>query len=154
MDKEHESLVIRSGTREDVPAIYALICELAAYELAPNEVNTTVQTMIEDGFGNDPVYFSYVAVLDSEVVAAAVFHFKYSTWKGRSLYLDDIIVTEAHRNRGIGKKLFEEVLKFAKERQCKRVYWQVLNWNTPAIAFYKKYMVSMDDSWINCAIDM
>jgi GNAT superfamily N-acetyltransferase len=154
MDRVQESLVIRSAKQDDVPAIYALICELATFELAAHEVNTTIESMLEDGFGANPIYQSYVAELDGVVVAAAVFHFKYSTWKGRSLYLDDIIVTELHRNKGVGKKLFEQVINFAKSLRCKRMYWQVLNWNTPAIEFYKRYMVAMDDTWINCAIDL
>lgn len=152
--KNEVKVEIRPAEPTDVPAMYELICELASYEKAPHEVKTTIESMLADGFGPDPVYFAKVAEVAGRVVATAVFHFKYSTWKGKSLYLDDIIVTETYRGQGIGSRLFEAVIEFARAHNCKRVYWQVLDWNTPAINFYKKYPVQMDDAWINCSLDI
>lgn len=144
---------LRKGTKEDMPAVHALIRELAEFEKAPEEVMTSPASMVEDGFGDRPAFETLVAELDGVIVGAAVFFVKYSTWKGRGIYLDDIVVTAAHRRKGIGTLLFEELIRVAKEQHAKQLHWQVLDWNTPAIAFYKKYKTSFDAEWINCKLD-
>ncbi len=141
--------IIRKGTKEDIPGVLALIKELAEYEKAPNEVVITVEQLKEDGFGENPIYGLFVAELDEKIVGIALYYWKYSTWKGKCLFLEDIIVTESLRGQKIGAKLFEEVVKVAKQAKVKRLEWQVLNWNEPAINFYKKYNAHLDDEWLN-----
>ncbi len=146
-------LVIRKGKREDMHDVHRLIRELAIYEKAENEHTNSVEELIEDGFGDSKLYDVIVAELDGKIVGFALFYTSYSTWKGRSLYLEDFIVTEKHRGKGIGKLLFDKVYTIAKERNVARFEWQVLNWNTPAIEFYQKYKVKFSDEWLNCKIE-
>ena len=143
------SLTIRKGKKEDLPAILGLIKELALYEKAPQEVTATVESMEEDSFGKKPFFEFNVAEVDGEVIGMALYFFSYSTWKGRAIYLDDIIITEKHRRKGIGKKLFDSVVARAKKTGAKRLAWQVLEWNQPAIEFYKKINAELDGEWIN-----
>ena len=140
---------IRKGTIEDLPKVLALIKELATYERQPDAVTNTLEDMIEDGFGNNPVYGLTVAELDGKVVGMAIYYTKYSTWKGKGIYLDDILITESQRGKGIGKILFEAVIKVAKESNAKGLWWQVLDWNEPAINFYNKFNAELDGEWIN-----
>ncbi|HNR18547.1 MAG TPA: GNAT family N-acetyltransferase [Bacteroidia bacterium] len=143
---------IRKGIQADIPQVLNLVKELALYEKAPEQVITTTDQMIEDGFGTNPTYQFLVAVENNRVLGTAVYFIKYSTWKGKGIYLDDIVVQEKHRNKGIGKKLFEAVIAECKLQKCKQLHWQVLDWNTPAINFYKKYKAEFDKGWINCKI--
>lgn len=143
---------LRKGVKEDIPAIFALINELALYEKAPEEVITNVQQMEEDGFGENAIYKFIVAEMNNEIVGMALYYWKYSTWKGKGIYLDDIIVTEKHRRKGIGKLLMDEVIKIAAREKANKLEWQVLDWNEPAINFYKKYNVEFDNEWVNCKI--
>lgn len=141
---------VRPATAADVPAVHALICELATYEKAPAEVSNTVADMLRDGFGENPVYFCQVAVEDAQVIGMAIYFVKYSTWKGKGIYLDDIVVTASRRRSGAGARLLDAVIKHAAALGAKQLHWQVLDWNEPAIAFYKKYEVGFDHEWINC----
>lgn len=143
---------IREGNPEDIPAIFALVNELALYEKAPQEVITTVEQMYEDGFGANAIFKFIVAELNSQIVGMALYYWKYSTWKGKGIYLDDIIVTEKHRRKGIGKLLMDEIIKIAMKEKANKLEWQVLDWNEPAINFYRKYNVEFDDEWINCKL--
>lgn len=143
---------IRRGNQEDLGDALVLIRELAIFEKAPDAVENTLESMIKDGFGNKPVFEFFVAEMEEKVVGLALYYYSYSTWKGKSLYLEDLIVKEDYRGRGIGKRLFERVLLQAKEDQVGRMDWQVLNWNTSAINFYKKLGASLDDEWINCRL--
>ena len=143
---------IRKGTQADIPHILDLVKELALYEKAPNEVITNVNQMLEDGFGISPAYQFFVATTNNTVLGVAVYFIKYSTWKGKGIYLDDIVVQEKHRNKGIGKKLFDAVIEECKLKNCRQLHWQVLDWNDPAINFYKKYNAEFDSGWINCKI--
>lgn len=145
-------LQIRKGVVEDLPQVLNLIKELAAYEKAPDEVVVTIDEMINWGFGKDKVFDFFVAIENDRVVGLALYYFKYSTWKGRCLFLEDIIVTEPYRGKGLGKKLFEKVAKVAKMEKVRRMEWQVLDWNEPAINFYKKYPSHLDGEWINCKL--
>jgi len=136
-----------------------LIRELADYEKAPEEVSVTMDHFIESGFGKNPVWWAFVAETTSEngvseVVGFALYYIRYSTWKGQRLYLEDILVTDRMRGKGIGKLLFDRLLEVCKDKNYSGMVWQVLDWNEPAINFYKKYPdVGMDNSWINCSIN-
>jgi len=143
-------LVIREGKKKDLPDALRLIKELAAYEKAPHEVTNTLEMMEQDGFGKTPVYGFYVAELKKEIVGLSLYYYRYSTWKGKRLYLEDIIVTESHRGFGIGKLLFERTMLKCLEDKCTGMMWQVLDWNEQAIKFYEKYGTTFDGEWLNC----
>lgn len=143
---------IRKGTPADIPAALALVKELAEYEKAPNEVTVTEKEMAEWGFGKEKVFDFFVAEKDGRIVGLALYYFKYSTWKGRCLFLEDIIVTQAERCRGYGTLLMNEVIRVARGSGARRLEWQVLEWNAPAIAFYKKYQAAFDTEWVNCRL--
>lgn len=142
-------ITIRKGLPSDLPRVLELIKELANYEKAPLEVENTVEEMIQDGFKENPIYFLLVAEESSIVVGIAIYYIKYSTWKGKCVFLEDIIVTESQRGKGTGAKLFEAVIKIAKEMKVRRMEWQVLEWNEPALNFYRKYEANLDPEWIN-----
>ncbi len=147
-----QEVTIRTGTREDIPAVFALVKELALYEKAPYEVENTPEQMLEDAFGEQPLFGFFVAELNGHIIATAIYYYRYSTWKGKRLYLEDIIVTEEYRKKGIGTLLFNAVVKQAADSNSNGISFQVLNWNEPAIAFYKKMFVSFDEEWINCSL--
>ena len=140
---------IRKGVISDLPEVLTLIKELAEYEKAPLEVENSLAEMQKDGFGDHPIYRLYVAELDRKIVGIAIFYYKYSTWKGKCIFLEDIIVTEKMRGNKIGALLFEKVISIAKEEKVRRLEWQVLDWNEPAINFYNKYEANLDPEWIN-----
>ncbi len=144
---------IRKGKQEDLAQVHQLIKELADYENAPDEVETTVESMAEDGFGGNPAYGYYVAEnKDGLIAGLALYYIRYSTWKGKLLYLEDLIVSEKYRHNGIGRQLMDAVLKESLKMNCRGVQWQVLDWNEPAINFYRKYDPAMDEEWVNCKI--
>lgn len=140
---------IRKAKATDMPRVLELIKELAIYEHAEEQVENTVEQLTEDAFGAHPTFECIVAEKENQVVGFAAFYTSYSTWKGNCLYLEDLLVTERLRRTGIGKLLFDEVLRIAKERKAARFEWQVLDWNEPAINFYKKYNADLDPEWIN-----
>ncbi len=145
-------IVIRKGVKNDLSQVLQLVKELAAYEKAPLEVTVTVEDMERDGFGNNPIFYFFVAENDGKIVGVSLYYIKYSTWKGKCVFLEDIIVNEPFRKFGIGKKLFDEVVKVAKEMHVERLEWQVLEWNEPAIKFYEKLNSHFDSEWINCKL--
>jgi GNAT superfamily N-acetyltransferase len=146
-------ITIRRATKEDCPALLGLIKELADYEKAPQEVTVSLGHFEESGFGTQPVWWGFVAELDSVVVGFALYYIRYSTWKGQCLYLEDFLVTEQQRGKGIGALLFERIIQEAKEKGFRRMVWQVLDWNEPALNFYKKYDAKLDPEWVNGSID-
>ena len=146
---ENSEVIVRPGRREDVAQVYALICELAAYERAPHEVTLTAETLAHDGFGSNPVYWLWVAEAQGELVGIALCYLRYSTWKGRMFYLEDLVVKEHLRGKGIGKLLFDEAARYARDNAYAGMVWQVLDWNEPALRFYKKYGAVLDGEWIN-----
>ncbi len=148
----NESL-IRPGRKEDLPQVLELVKELALFERAPDEVTNTVAMMEQDGFGPNPVYGMFVAEKGNRIVGISIYYYRYSTWKGKRLYLEDIIVTEAERGSGIGKKLFERTMKKTLEDNCTGMTWQVLDWNTAAIDFYRRFNAKLDSEWINCNLE-
>ena len=147
------AIKIREGKKADLPRVLELIKELAAYEKALHAVTNTVEMMEEDGYGEHPVFGFFVAENESKLVGLALYYYRYSTWTGKRLYLEDIIVTQQERGNGVGKLLFERTIEKAKEDRCKGLTWQVLDWNEPAINFYKKYKAKFDGEWINCHLE-
>lgn len=143
---------IRRGTENDVAAALGLVKELAEYENAPNEVEVTLEEMLSWGFGRNKVFDFFVAEKNRRIVGLALYYYKYSTWKGKCMFLEDIIVTESERGNGIGKLLFDEIVEIAKAEKVRRLEWQVLEWNKPAINFYEKYNSVLDGEWINCKL--
>lgn len=144
---------IREGKKSDLPRVFELIKELAEFERAPHEVTNTVQRMEEDGFGNNPIYGFFVAENENGIVGLSLYYWRYSTWKGKRLYLEDIIVTESERGKQIGTLLFERTMQHALDEKCSGMMWQVLDWNEPAINFYKKYGSVIQDEWMNCNLE-
>jgi GNAT superfamily N-acetyltransferase len=140
---------IRKGVETDLEQVLDLVKELAVYEKAPNEVEVTIAEMQNWGFGNDKLFEFFVAEHQYKIVGIALYYYKYSTWKGKCLFLEDIIITESYRRYGLGSKLFNEVALVAKQQQVRRMEWQVLDWNKPALDFYKKYDAHLDAEWIN-----
>jgi GNAT superfamily N-acetyltransferase len=148
------NIVIRTGTKEDLPRALELIKELAFYEKAPHEVTNTVERMELEGFGPSPIFGFFVAENAQGIVGISIYYWRYSTWKGKRLYLEDIVVTEKERGAGIGKLLFDRTMQHALDENCSGMMWQVLDWNEPAINFYKKYyQAKLDGEWINCSLE-
>jgi len=139
---------IRKGEKRDIPQVLQLVKELALYERAPQEVITTVEQMEKDGFGENPIFRFLVAEMEEVIIGIALYYTAYSTWKGKYIYLDDLIVTEKQRRTGAGKLLFDALLKEAKHEGANQMRWHVLEWNEPAINFYKKYNAVLDPEWI------
>ena len=148
-----KSIVIRVGTKEDLPSVLELIKELAAYERAPHEVINTVEQMEIDGFGERPLYGMYVAESKKVIVGISIYYYRYSTWKGKRLYLEDIVVSQSERGKGIGKLLFEQTMKKSLDDNCTGMMWQVLDWNEPGIHFYEKYGAKLDREWVNVSLE-
>ncbi len=144
---------IRRAERADCPRLLELIRELAQFEKAPGQVTVSLDHFADSGFGPNPVWWAFVAELDGRVEGFALYYIRYSTWKGQRLYLEDILVTEEKRGMGLGKALFERLLEEAREKGFNGMVWQVLDWNEPAIRFYRKYGAHLDPEWINCSLD-
>lgn len=153
------SIHIRRAERKDCVRILELIQELATYEKAPDEVTVSLEHFEESGFGPNPVWWAFVAEETDEttgtaiIQAFALYYIRYSTWKGQRMYLEDILVTEKMRGKQIGQQLFNRLVEEAKEKKLNGIVWQVLDWNEPAIGFYKKNNASFDAGWINCSIN-
>lgn len=144
---------IREGRKEDLPRVLELIKELADFEKALQEVTNTLVMLEEDGFGTNPVFGFFVAEEQQQIHGIALYYYRYSTWKGKRLYLEDIVVTQEQRGKGIGKLLFEATMQKVLSENCTGMMWQVLDWNTTAIEFYKRYHTRFDDEWINCHLE-
>lgn len=145
-------VIIRPAVKSDCVQLMHLIRELALFEKAPDEVTVSMQKFEEAGFGENPIYTAFVAVRDDQVIGFALCYVRYSTWKGCRLYLEDLLITEAERGKGIGSLLFDECIRETERRGYDGMVWQVLDWNEPAINFYKKYKATFDSEWLNCAL--
>ncbi|WKN40833.1 GNAT family N-acetyltransferase [Tunicatimonas pelagia] len=145
---------LRDGMKEDLPHVLQLIKELAEFEREPQEVEITLEELEQDGFGEKPVFDFFVAedTEQDKIVGLALYFYSYSTWKGKCIYLEDLIVTEAYRGQGIGKQLLDRIIQKAKDEDARRVVWQVLDWNTPAIEFYKSLGASVLSEWLTCRL--
>lgn len=140
---------IRKAELADIAQVHGLIVELAEFEKALDEMELTPEQLHDDSFGEKPILEIIVAEGDEQILGAAMFYEKYSTWKGRSVHLEDFVVKASERRMGIGALLFEEVIRIAKERNYARMDWQVLDWNETAIAFYKKYKANLSTEWVS-----
>jgi GNAT superfamily N-acetyltransferase len=148
------TIAVRRAEQKDCPRILELIRELALYEKAPEQVTVTLEHFIESGFGEKPVWWAFVAEVDGTIQGFALYYIRYSTWKGQRMYLEDILVTEAARGKGLGKLLMDRLIVEATEKKFSGMVWQVLEWNEPAINFYKKYQANFDAEWINCSVEI
>jgi len=141
------NLKLRRANQTDMGSVLKLIKELALFEKEPEAVEITETTLIEDGFGKDPKFQVFVAELDNEIVGMSLFYERYSTWKGKALHLEDLIIQEKHRGKGIGNALYTKVLKYANDHGYKRVAWEVLDWNKVAIDYYESTGAVVFDEW-------
>jgi GNAT superfamily N-acetyltransferase len=144
--------LLRVGKKQDVRQIFQLIKEMSLYEKRERELNITQKDLLKDGFGKKKLFDVIVAQAGKEIIGFAVYYTTYSTWKGKCLFLHELFVNEKYRKKGAGSKLFDKIIKIGKKEKVGRIEWRVLNWNTPAIEFYKKYNVKMDSEWIECEL--
>ncbi len=154
-----QSMIIRRAVKEDCARLLELVNELAVYEKAPDEVTVSLQHFEESGFGEQPVWWAFVAASPNPskrggeiIYGFALYYIRYSTWKGQRMYLEDLLITQEMRCKGIGTLLFDRLVEEAKEKNFHGIVWQVLEWNEPAIQFYKKYNADFDGEWVNCSI--
>ncbi len=140
---------VRRAKREDCKRLLELVQELALFEKAPHEVTVSLEEFEFAGFSEHPVWWAFVVENEQQIVGFALYYIRYSTWKGCRMYLEDIIITEEYRGKGLGKLLFDQLIIEAKERNLKGIVWQVLDWNEDAIEFYKKYNANLDPEWVN-----
>ena len=141
------SYIIRDAVVEDMPQVLLLIEELAVFENEPDAVEVTVQDLINEGFGENPLFHCFVAEMDQELVGLALVYFRFSTWKGRTVHLEDLIVRESKRGTGIGTALYTRVMQYGEEKGVKRIEWNVLDWNKPAVDFYVKSGAKILEGW-------
>jgi len=148
------NIIIRRAVKTDCERLMELVRELAVFEKAPQEMTVTLDHFEKSGFGESPVWWAFVAEVDGIVQGFALYYIRYSTWKGQRMYLEDILISEEFRGKGIGKLVFDKLKEEAKEKKLNGIVWQVLDWNEPAINFYKKNGdVNFDNAWINCSIN-
>jgi GNAT superfamily N-acetyltransferase len=140
-------MIIRKGNPQDMEAVLGLIQELAAFENEPEAVLITVDDLIRDGFGPVPLFHVFVAEVEEEIVGIALYYYRYSTWKGKTIHLEDLVIKEKMRGTGLGYALYSEIIKQGKKDKVRRIEWNVLDWNTPAINFYKNSGAKVLDDW-------
>lgn len=145
--------VIRKAVKQDCPRLLELIKGLAEYEQAPEEVTISVSHLEDSGFGKQPVWWAYVVEVNGMIQGFALYYIRFSTWKGQRMYLEDIYIEPEMRGKGLGKLLFEQLITEAKEKKLNGMVWQALEWNKPALNFYKKYNARFDSEWINISLD-
>jgi GNAT superfamily N-acetyltransferase len=140
-------MIIRKGTQNDMPDVLSLIKELAVFEKEPDAVVVTVDDLVRDGFSENPLFYTFVAEVDDTIVGIALYYYRYSTWKGKTIHLEDLIVKENQRGTGTGFALYSEIIAQGKRDNVRRIEWNVLDWNTPAIQFYQKTGAKVLDDW-------
>jgi len=146
------SIIIRTAVKADCSRLLELIKELAVYEKAPDEVTVSLEEFENAGFGENPVWKAFVAEENGIIQGFGLYYIRYSTWKGCRMYLEDLLVTEKMRGKGLGKMIFDRLIEEAKEKNFKGMTWQVLDWNDPAINFYERYNAEFDSGWINVSL--
>lgn len=144
---------IRKATKKDMPEVLELINELAVFENEPDAVETTVETLEKEGFGDNPLFTCFVAEVEGRIEGMALVYYRFSTWKGRTLHLEDLIVREEKRGTGLGNALYRKVITFAEEQGLKRVEWVVLDWNQHAIDFYARSGANILKDWYTVQMD-
>lgn len=140
-------MLIRKGTEKDMPAVLDLIRELAVFEKEPDAVVVTESDLVRDGFGATPLFHTFIAEVNGEIVGMALYYYRYSTWKGKTIHLEDLIVKEKMRGTGLGFALYTEIMKQGKTDGVRRIEWNVLDWNQNAIDFYEKSGAKVLDDW-------
>ncbi|MCA1965176.1 MAG: GNAT family N-acetyltransferase [Flavobacterium sp.] len=140
-------MIIRKATKNDMPSVLELIQELATFEKEPNAVVVTVDDLVGDGFSENPLFQCFVAEVENEIIGMALYYYRYSTWKGKTIHLEDLIVKENKRGTGAGFALYKEIIKQGKVENVRRIEWNVLDWNTPAIDFYEKSGAKVLGDW-------
>jgi GNAT superfamily N-acetyltransferase len=146
-------MLIRKGTPNDMQAVLDLIIELAVFEKEPNAVVVTLEDLIRDGFQEQPLFHTFIAEKDTEIIGVALYYYRYSTWKGKTIHLEDLVVKESERGTGAGLALYTEIIKQGKKDNVRRIEWNVLDWNTNAINFYKKSGAKVLDDWLVVQMD-
>ena len=146
-------MIIRKGIQKDMPAILDLIKQLATFEKEPEAVVVTVDDLVRDGFGKNPLFYTFVAEIENKIIGIALYYYRYSTWKGKTIHLEDLIVKEENRGSGAGFALYSEIIMQGKKDNVRRIEWNVLDWNTPAIEFYKKSGAKVLDDWLVAQMD-
>lgn len=147
------NIEVRKAQKEDMPAVLRLINELAKFENEPDAVDVSVKDLENDGFGDRPLFECFVAEADGEIEGMALFYYRYSTWKGKTVHLEDLVVSEAFRGKGLGGALYATVINYAKKQGCKRTEWVVLDWNTNAVEFYKNSGATVFKEWRTVQMD-
>ena len=140
-------MIIRKGEKKDMKAVLELIQELATFEKEPDAVEVTVVDLERDGFGEYPLFHTFVAEVENEIVGIALYYYRYSTWKGKTIHLEDLIVKEKMRGSGLGFALYSKIIEQGKRDNVRRIEWAVLDWNKPAIDFYEKSGAKVLDDW-------
>ena len=160
---KNKNMTIRKGTKEDMQAVLDLIIELAVFEKEPDAVVVTQEDLIRDGFSDNPLFHTFVAENDGEIIGMALYYYRYSTWKGKTIHLEDLVVKENYRGTGAGLALYTEIIKQGKRDNVRRIEWNVLDWNENAIKFYEKsgakilkdwYVVQMDEIGVNTFLNL
>ena len=146
-------MIIRKGMQKDMPAVLDLIKQLATFEKEPEAVVVTVDDLVRDGFGKNPLFYTFVAEIENKIIGIALYYYRYSTWKGKTIHLEDLIVKEENRGSGAGFALYSEIIMQGKKDNVRRIEWNVLDWNTPAIEFYKKSGAKVLDDWLVVQMD-
>jgi GNAT superfamily N-acetyltransferase len=149
-----DKINIRRATKEDIGLVRDLVMELAIFEKAPEEVTSSLADYISDGFSDNPLFSANLIYLNDELAGFSLWYYRFSTWKGRRFYLEDLYIKEAYRGKGLGRKLINEAIEEAKRMKCTGMMWQVLDWNQPAIDFYNTLGVKMDAGWLNVHLDL
>lgn len=140
-------MIIRKGTPQDMPDVLALITELAVFEKEPDAVVISTEDLVRDGFSENPLFHTFVAQVNEEIIGVALYYYRFSTWKGKTIHLEDLIVKENNRGTGAGFALYSEIIKQGKKDNVRRIEWNVLDWNTPAIDFYEKSGAKVLTDW-------
>jgi len=149
-----DKINIRRATKDDIGLVRDLVMELAIFEKAPEEVTSSLADYVQEGFSDNPLFTTNLIYLNDELAGFSLWYYRFSTWKGRRFYLEDLYIKEAYRGKGLGRKLINEAIEEAKRMKCTGMMWQVLDWNQPAIDFYNSLGVKMDAGWLNVHLDL